>query len=75
MPSVGLGAFKSSPKDTAQAVAAALATGYHLIDTAAAYQNEAQVGEGYVAAAFRATGDQSVDVRLRLRPGLARIRP
>jgi diketogulonate reductase-like aldo/keto reductase len=46
MPSVGLGVFQSSPKDTAQAVAAALATGYRLIDTAAAYQNEAQVGEG-----------------------------
>jgi diketogulonate reductase-like aldo/keto reductase len=46
MPSVGLGVFQSSPKDTAQAVAAALATGYRLIDTAAAYQNEALVGEG-----------------------------
>src|SRR4051812_14608280 len=46
MPSVGLGVFQSSPEDTVQAVAAALTAGYRLIDTAAAYQNEAQVGEG-----------------------------
>jgi diketogulonate reductase-like aldo/keto reductase len=46
MPSLGLGVFQSSPEDTVQAVTAALATGYRLIDTAAAYQNEAQVGEG-----------------------------
>ncbi|MDB6034976.1 MAG: aldo/keto reductase [Verrucomicrobiales bacterium] len=46
MPSVGLGVFQSSPEDTVQAVTAALAAGYRLIDTAAAYQNEAQVGEG-----------------------------
>ena len=46
MPSVGLGVFQSSPNDTVQAVTAALAMGYRLIDTAAAYQNEAQVGEG-----------------------------
>src|SRR3954465_10117271 len=46
MPSVGLGVFQSSPEDTIHAVEAALAAGYRLIDTAAAYRNEAQVGEG-----------------------------
>src|SRR4051812_8528168 len=46
MPSVGLGVFQSSPEDTVRAVTAALAAGYRLIDTAAAYRNEAQVGEG-----------------------------
>jgi diketogulonate reductase-like aldo/keto reductase len=46
MPNMGLGVFQSSPDDTVQAVTAALVTGYRLIDTAAAYGNEAQVGEG-----------------------------
>ncbi|MFF4837739.1 aldo/keto reductase [Streptomyces sp. NPDC001315] len=46
MPILGLGVFQSSPEDTANAVAAALETGYRHIDTAAAYLNERQVGEG-----------------------------
>lgn len=46
MPSLGLGVFQSSPEETVGAVAAALATGYRLIDTAAAYFNERAVGEG-----------------------------
>ncbi|MEU6556421.1 aldo/keto reductase [Streptomyces sp. NPDC046915] len=46
MPALGLGVFQSSPEDTADAVASALATGYRHIDTAAVYQNERQVGEG-----------------------------
>lgn len=46
MPSVGLGVYQSSPEDTAQAVSTALGLGYRLIDTAAAYGNEQQVGEG-----------------------------
>lgn len=46
MPSVGLGVYQSSPEDTAQAVSAALKLGYRLIDTAAAYGNEREVGEG-----------------------------
>jgi diketogulonate reductase-like aldo/keto reductase len=46
MPALGLGVFLSSPADTTQAVATALADGYRLIDTAAAYGNEEQVGEG-----------------------------
>lgn len=46
MPALGLGVFQSPPEETAAAVEAALNTGYRLIDTAAAYGNERQVGEG-----------------------------
>ena len=46
MPALGLGVFQSPPQQTASAVAAAIATGYRLIDTAAAYSNEREVGEG-----------------------------
>lgn len=46
MPVIGLGVYQSSPEDTVTAVEAALKTGYRHIDTAAAYGNERQVGEG-----------------------------
>ncbi len=46
MPALGLGVFLSPPGQTAAAVEAAIACGYRLIDTAAAYNNERQVGEG-----------------------------
>src|SRR5690348_12419600 len=46
MPALGLGVYQSPPEETAAAVEAALTTGYRLIDTAAAYGNERQVGEG-----------------------------
>ncbi len=46
MPALGLGVFQSPPAETAGAVEAAIATGYRLIDTAAAYANEREVGEG-----------------------------
>lgn len=46
MPVLGLGVYRSSPEDTADAVQTAIAEGYRLIDTAAAYGNEEQVGEG-----------------------------
>jgi diketogulonate reductase-like aldo/keto reductase len=46
LPTLGLGVFQSPPVETAGAVQAALATGYRLIDTAAAYANEREVGEG-----------------------------
>lgn len=46
MPALGLGVFQSSPEDTVGAVETALNTGYRLIDTAAAYFNEREVGEG-----------------------------
>jgi diketogulonate reductase-like aldo/keto reductase len=46
MPALGLGVFLSQPEQTAAAVEAAIHSGYRLIDTAAAYFNERQVGEG-----------------------------
>ncbi|GAA2979465.1 diketogulonate reductase-like aldo/keto reductase [Microbacterium terrae] len=46
LPTIGLGVFQSDPEETAAAVEAALRTGYRHIDTAAAYGNERQVGEG-----------------------------
>jgi hypothetical protein len=46
MPALGLGVFQSSPQETAGAVESAIAQAYRLIDTAAAYFNERQVGEG-----------------------------
>ena len=46
MPALGLGVFQSPPEETAAAVEAALTGGYRLIDTAAAYGNEKEVGEG-----------------------------
>nr|UXE45362.1 morphine 6-dehydrogenase [uncultured bacterium] len=46
MPAIGLGVFQSSPEDTVTAVQSAIGQGYRLIDTAASYFNERQVGEG-----------------------------
>ncbi|MER5182520.1 aldo/keto reductase [Streptomyces sp. NPDC002896] len=46
MPALGLGVYQSPPEETAAAVETALRDGYRLIDTAAAYRNEEQVGEG-----------------------------
>jgi diketogulonate reductase-like aldo/keto reductase len=46
IPAVGLGVFQSPPEETVTAVETALSMGYRLIDTAAAYDNEREVGEG-----------------------------
>lgn len=46
MPALGFGVFQADPGETAQAVDAALTTGYRHVDTAAAYFNEREVGEG-----------------------------
>ena len=51
MPALGLGVFQSPPEETTAAVEAALRDGYRLIDTAAAYGNEREVGD-----AVRASG-------------------
>jgi 2,5-diketo-D-gluconate reductase A len=45
IPQLGFGVFQVPPEDTAETVREALATGYRAIDTAAAYRNEAGVGE------------------------------
>ena len=46
MPALGLGVFQSPPEQTTAAVQSALEAGYRHIDTAAAYGNEREVGEG-----------------------------
>ncbi|MDQ0767927.1 2,5-diketo-D-gluconate reductase A [Pseudarthrobacter defluvii] len=46
MPALGLGVFQSPPEETTAAVQTALEVGYRHIDTAAAYGNEPEVGEG-----------------------------
>ena len=46
MPAVGLGVFQTPPDETTAAVAEALRVGYRHIDTAAAYLNEREVGQG-----------------------------
>lgn len=45
MPLVGFGVFQIEPKDTTGAVLFAFDAGYRLIDTAAAYHNEREVGQ------------------------------
>ena len=45
LPALGLGVFQTPPDETRDAVTSALQAGYRHIDTAAAYGNEAQVGE------------------------------
>jgi 2,5-diketo-D-gluconate reductase A len=51
IPQLGFGVFQVPPSETAEAVAQALSVGYRHIDTAAAYRNEAGVGQ-----AVRASG-------------------
>jgi len=46
LPAIGLGVFQTPPDVTAAAVEEALRLGYRHIDTAAAYFNEREVGEG-----------------------------
>ena len=45
MPIFGLGVFQSAPEDTVTAVKSAIKHGYRLIDTAAIYENEREVGQ------------------------------
>src|SRR3954468_12310875 len=51
IPILGFGVYQIPPEETERAVSDALAAGYRHIDTAAAYQNEAEVGR-----AIRASG-------------------
>jgi 2,5-diketo-D-gluconate reductase A len=57
IPQLGFGVFQVPPEDTADVVTRALETGYRHIDTAAAYRNEAEVGQ-----AFHASGLDRQDV-------------
>ena len=70
MPSIGLGVFQTPPDETRSAVAAALATGYRHIDTAAAYGNGARGWRSGACVEGRSygslPGDQDLDQRLRI---------
>ena len=57
IPQLGFGVFQVPPEDTAEVVTRAFEAGYRHIDTAAAYRNEAGVGQ-----AFRASGLDREDV-------------
>jgi diketogulonate reductase-like aldo/keto reductase len=46
LPALGFGVFQTPPEVTASSVEEALRVGYRLIDTAASYFNEHEVGEG-----------------------------
>jgi len=46
IPKIGLGTWQSQPNEVRSAVKAALLAGYRHIDTALAYGNEAEVGQG-----------------------------
>jgi len=57
MPQLGLGVWQTPPDETANAVQAAVAAGYRLVDTAAIYRNESGVGDG-----LRASGEAGAGV-------------
>lgn len=59
LPALGLGVLRSEGGEAAAAVSTALAAGYRLIDTAAAYVNEREVGQG-----IRDSGVDPADVFL-----------
>lgn len=46
IPAIGLGTWQSKPNEVRDAVKAALLAGYRHIDTALAYRNEHEVGQG-----------------------------
>ena len=52
IPQLGFGVFQIPPEDTVEATLRAFEAGYRHIDTAKAYQNEAEVGQGFRAAAL-----------------------
>jgi diketogulonate reductase-like aldo/keto reductase len=49
LPALGFGVFQTAPDETSAAVATALEVGYRHIDTAAAYDNEREVGQAIAA--------------------------
>jgi diketogulonate reductase-like aldo/keto reductase len=65
IPSLGLGTLdRKSPAKVADAVEAAIADGYRLIDTAASYTTERYVGEG-----IKRVGSTALSCSLRQNSG------
>jgi diketogulonate reductase-like aldo/keto reductase len=63
MPALGFGVFQTPPAETVGAVETAIREGYRLIDTAAAYMNEREVGEGIRRSGI-ARGEMFVETKL-----------
>jgi diketogulonate reductase-like aldo/keto reductase len=63
MPAIGLGVFQTPPDVTSAAVEEALRQGYRHVDTAAAYLNEREVGEG-IRRAGLARGDVFIETKI-----------
>ena len=61
MPMVGFGVFEIPAEQTAQCVFNALETGYRMIDTAQAYYNEKEVGDG-IQRAMKELGIRRADI-------------
>ena len=57
IPALGFGVFQTPPEETVSSISQALRVGYRLVDTAASYGNEREVGEG-----IRASGLDRADV-------------
>jgi diketogulonate reductase-like aldo/keto reductase len=55
LPALGFGVFRSAPEQTVAAVEAALEQGYRLVDTAASYLNEREVGEAIARSGIERT--------------------
>ena len=73
LPALGFGVFQTPPDVTQAAVEEALRIGYRMVDTAAAYGNEREIGAAIAASGIardRAVRpDQALGQRLRLRRG------
>jgi diketogulonate reductase-like aldo/keto reductase len=63
MPALGFGVFQTPPAETVGSVEAAIGEGYRLIDTAAAYLNEREVGEG-IRRSGLARGEMFVETKV-----------
>jgi 2,5-diketo-D-gluconate reductase A len=66
IPQVGLGVWQTPPEATERAVATALEAGYRHIDTAAAYENEREVGQAIKNAAKSGVSREDVFVTTKL---------
>ncbi len=73
MPVIGLGVAELSDAETERAVSAALEAGYRLIDTAAAYGNEAAVGRAIAASGHSARGAVRHHQARDRRPGFQNV--